>query len=181
MEPGRAILSGLTLTACLGLVSTPLGAQVAIGISAGPMRYSLNSSATGIAAAVYSRHSLSRSLAYTIAGHEVIHSSSVDVPPFQYHTTDMVVFPEMRLELSGRLGPVSPFVGGGAGVAIKIEGHEFGGGSLHATSGIRIRVRGRYSLAGAVTLRSVRPFRGHTAEFQIGLEWLERPRKKKPA
>ena len=79
-------------------------------------------------------------------------------------------FPELSVQTELRLGTVLPFVGagGGAGAASRV-GSDRWEGTLHAVTGLRVRLGRAWGGRAEVRLRAVPPWSGHTIDFGMGV------------
>ena len=79
-------------------------------------------------------------------------------------------FPELSLQAEAGLGPVRPFIGGGGGLGIEGRiGSDRVVGTLHAVTGLRVRLSRGWGGRAEVRWRGVPPVDGHTADFGFGL------------
>ena len=79
------------------------------------------------------------------------------------------LLPEISIQGQGYLGPVRPFIGGGIGFANISTGPSQSQLSLHAVTGIRIRLADMWGIRLEARARSVDPWRSHTYDLTAGI------------
>jgi hypothetical protein len=79
------------------------------------------------------------------------------------------LFPEISLQAQGYLGPLRPFAGGGLGFANITHGPNISKLTLHAVSGVRVRLGGGWGLRMEARVREVDPWNGHTLDLTAGI------------
>lgn len=170
----RRVPTILLLVAVAGL-DTPRIAAQSTGAVVGISSYHLVSAGHGTALGGYVRKSLSGSVA--LVGSVVHFSDETTVVDagIEFTQTVRMIFSEARIEVSGRVGKLSPFVGAGGGLGIGF-GRQFGGVTLHVTGGARFAFNPRMAFTTAILARAVDFGRGRTLDFLIGLA-LTRPGK----
>jgi len=101
--------------------------------------------------------------------------TEVAVTYFQYDPqlssgqTDRLLFPELSLQAQLPLGPVYPYIGGGIGFAQVLSGPESRVLTLHAATGLRVRIGDRWGIRGELRPRAVDPWGAVTADFTLGV------------
>ena len=79
------------------------------------------------------------------------------------------LLPEISFQGQGYIGPVRPFLGGGIGFANISTGPSQSQLSLHAVSGLRIRLGHGWGVRMEVRARAVDPWHNHTYDFTGGI------------
>jgi hypothetical protein len=79
------------------------------------------------------------------------------------------LLPEISIQGQGYVGPVRPFIGGGIGFANISTGPSQSQLSLHAVTGLRIRLANMWGVRLEARARSVDPWRSHTYDFTAGI------------
>lgn len=166
---------GRMVSLCLiGQVSVQtLGAQT-VGFVAGASFYRLNSRGQGIALGAYGLRSAGRAVSFVLSVpvlSDVITAQAGTITSEQF---SIEYFPEVRVEVAAPLGRLSPFVGGGAGIGVSLNGPLLGGATIHGIGGTRIALSKRSRLIVAVLARAVRPWRGRTIDVLVGFELARR-------
>lgn len=86
----------------------------------------------------------------------------------QFGRTDYLL-PEISIQGQGYVGPVRPFLGGGIGFANITHGPNMSKLTLHAVSGVRVRLGRGWGFRMEARARSVEPWQSHTLDFTAGL------------
>lgn len=87
---------------------------------------------------------------------------------FGHHSTWM--FPELTLQAQQHLGGVRPYLGVGLGTGtVGLSGPTHWKFTMLALGGARVRLSGRWGVRGEVRVRSVDPWKGRTADFNLGI------------
>jgi hypothetical protein len=81
-------------------------------------------------------------------------------------------FPEAQVQAELTVGPLRPYLGVGAGVALEsVEGQRFTEATLSAALGARLPVGARLLLGAELRLRAVDPFTGSTSDLGLSAGW----------
>jgi len=175
---GRScIASILTLgsAACLSLLAPSVASAQASGGVIGVSSYRMNSPGTGMIVGPYLRKAMGGPFSGVISVPFLFDTRTFEFGPGNATEVTKLLFPEVRLEVAARTGSFSPFLGVGGGIGIDLGGPQYGGVTLHALGGARLRLSPRVSITTTVIARTVRPWNGHTFDGLIGFE-LVRPR-----
>lgn len=81
------------------------------------------------------------------------------------------LLPEAGLQAQLPLGPVRPYLGGGVGRTLVVEGPGRDELTLHAALGARIDLPGSWSLRPEFRVRSIDPWAGSTGDFTLGFTY----------
>jgi hypothetical protein len=162
------ILIGMGAVAALGSgFDTPLAAQLprrpVLSLSAGPTRYDLSGTGTGVTGAV--RLDLT-GLPFLVL--------ELGVGYFHYTTQAgnglTYLLPEVSAQLQLGVGPMRPYVGGGIGVAEPSSGTITSNlQTVHVVAGARFGLGPHWVLRAEGRLRSVNPFHGSMLDITAGL------------
>ena len=87
----------------------------------------------------------------------------------QFGSRNRFIFPEVSVQGALPLGPVSPYVGGGAGLSLLFSGGNRVDPTLHIVGGIRVRATPEWGARGELRIRAVDPFGAVTADFMFGV------------
>jgi hypothetical protein len=157
---GAALVPALAVAPPARLAAQQGAAAVALG--GGPSPFDLGGTGTGIAAAAQ--------LAWYPLGPLVVE------PGVTFFTHGAgpgarasYLFPELSVQVEGRLGRARPVVGAGAGAALALAGPASAGATLHAAVGLRLDLDRRWAVRAEGRARTVRPWSGNTTDFVLGL------------
>ena len=79
------------------------------------------------------------------------------------------MFPELSLQAQSHLGALRPYLGAGIGTGTTgLSGPAHWKFTMVAMGGARVHLAGRWGVRGEVRLRSVDPWNGRTADFNLG-------------
>ncbi len=79
------------------------------------------------------------------------------------------MFPELTVQAQEHIGGLRPYLGVGLGTATAgLSGPAHWKFTMVAMGGARVHLAGRWGVRGEVRLRSVDPFSGRTADFNLG-------------
>ena len=81
-----------------------------------------------------------------------------------------LLLPELTVGLRPWSGRVQPYLGVGAGWAVKLKGPQAGGPTLHATAGAAFKVAPGVAFTVTGLARSIRPWAGSTVDLMAGVE-----------
>jgi hypothetical protein len=81
------------------------------------------------------------------------------------------LLPEISIQAQLPLGRVLPYVGGGGGGAIKIDGPGSSGFSAHVAGGVRVIVAKRFNIQADVRRRWTSKWAKWMMDYTIGLNW----------
>ena len=95
---------------------------------------------------------------------------TVSVAGFSVPDNSVLLLPELTVGLRPWSGRVQPYVGVGAGWAVKLKGPQPSGPTLHATAGAAFQVAPGVALTATALARSVRPWAGSTVDLLAGVE-----------
>lgn len=88
----------------------------------------------------------------------------------QFDRRNHWLFPEVTIQLEGRLGRLRPYAGAGVGLGVESRvGPDRWEETLHGAAGFRVLLGGEWAARGELRLRSVSPWSGNTADFGIGV------------
>ena len=78
-----------------------------------------------------------------------------------------------EVSVTGRLplGLVTPYLGGGAGASVELEGQDDEAFTLHAVLGANVAVGAHIETITEARLRSIDPWTGNTLDLLFGLGW----------
>lgn len=79
------------------------------------------------------------------------------------------LLPDLSLQVQGYVGPVRPYIGGGVGFANISAGTSQSQLTLHAVSGIRVRLGHGWGVRAEARARAVDPFHSHTYDLTAGI------------
>ena len=82
-----------------------------------------------------------------------------------------LLLPELSLQAQARIGRFQPYILGGGGVAIRLNGSVAGGNTLHGGLGTRIRVGESTMLRFEARARAIGSA-GETVDLTAGIEWV---------
>ena len=162
-----------TLAAVLGrilLLSAPASAQreqggggVETSLLAGLVRYDLDRSGTGFGAkADLSFRPTSGLIIEPGLGFLTYRN--------QFGQRNNWLFPELSALVEVRVGAMRPFLGGGGGASVAERvGPDRYEATLHGMAGVRFRLGRSWGGRVEVRVRAVPPWRGHTADFELGV------------
>jgi len=158
--PAVAALLGLTLS---GLAHAQGGPGPETSVVAGPSPYDLSGNGTGLA--------INAGLAFRPARALVVEPG---LGFFTYRNDfgqrSHWFFPELSVQAEAGRGRLRPFVGGGGGAGVQSRvGSDRWVGTLHAVTGLRVRLGRSWGGRLELRLRGVPPFSGHTLDFGLGL------------
>ena len=158
-----AVALGFGVSAC---GTPPVVAQqlprLDLGVAAGPSPYDLSGTGTGFAAGIRAPWQASRWLVIEPGIGFLSYNS-------QFDTRTSYLFPELSIQGQLRVGRVRPFLGGGAGGALVLQGEGETQATLHAVSGLRLDLDGDWTASGELRVRAVRPWSGNTADILLGI------------
>jgi len=131
-----------------------------VAVLAGPSPYDLSGVGTGFAAAIRLDFQLFQ---------------LIIVEPglgwFRYRTQDgsleTHLLPELSLQAQARLGPLRPYLGGGAGLAFISPG-DWSYTTLHGAAGVRLTLAPRWLLRAEFRLRTEGPGAGNMGDIGLG-------------
>ncbi len=159
----RFFAAAALVTALPGLSRT-LAAQGQVSVVAGPSVYDLSGTGT--------TYAINAGLAFRPLDRILVVEPSFG---FLRYTTQgdikaTLLMPELSLQAEARLGPVRPYLGGGAG-----QVRASGGGfrewdtSLHGLAGVRAELGAGWGARAELRVRAIGPTGGTTADFGVGL------------
>jgi len=138
------------------------GRRPALSVLAGPSPYDLSGTGTGFAMGAW--------VDYPVLSFLRVEGG---VGYFQYSTQYgagyKYLLPEVGFRLGVPIGPLFPFLGGGAGAAFMIAGGDDQAWTLHAVVGLRAWLVGRIGVRAEFRLRSVDPFHGNMGDVVGGV------------
>lgn len=155
--------------AVAGAAASPASAQDSswgdVGFSFAHVDYDL--SGTGSTPAVSAR--ITRDLSPNVA----LEFRGLVAKPDQQFGPSTLIVPEAQLQYRWNFARVSPYVGGGIGLAVvRSAFHDEVDPALSAAAGAHIRLSERVGLIGEMRLRGVEwRFTGTVAEWSAGLAW----------
>jgi len=165
MSIKRAVVALLLVLALspLSQVQAQGGPGPETSVVAGPSPYELSGSGTGLA--------VNAGLAFRPARALVVEPG---LGFFTYRNDfgqrSHWFFPELSLQAEVRRGGVRPFIGGGGGAGVQSRvGSDRWVGTLHAVTGLRVRIGRSWGGRTELRLRAVPPFRGYSFDFGVGL------------
>jgi hypothetical protein len=136
--------------------------RLALGLAAGPSPYDLYGTGTGTSAAAF--------LAWRPARGLVVEPG---LTVFRYHSQfgprTTLLLPEVSAQGELVLGSFRPFLGGGAGFSLGLQGNGQRDLTLHAVGGARFDLSSTWSMLGEMRVRAVRPWTGNTVDFLFGI------------
>lgn len=133
------------------------------GVMIGPSRYDLSGAGTGF--------SLHAGFAIPLSRRTVLLEPGLGILAYtsEFGNRSSWMFPELTVQVQQRLGRVRPYLGAGIGTGTRgLSGAAHWKFTMLGLGGARVHVAGRWGVRGEFRLRSVDPWRGHTADFNVG-------------
>jgi hypothetical protein len=87
----------------------------------------------------------------------------------QFGQRTSLLLPELSVQGELQLGSFRPFLGGGAGASLGLEGAGETALTLHAVTGTRVDLSNDWGLLGEMRIRAVRPWTGNTVDLLFGI------------
>ena len=133
------------------------------GVMIGASRYDLSGTGTGF--------SFNAGITIPLARRVVFLEPSLGFLAYttQFGNHSSWMFPELTVQAQHRLGLVRPYLGVGLGTGTTgLSGPAHWKFTLLGLGGVRVHLAARWGVRGEVRLRSVDPWNGHTADFNVG-------------
>ena len=139
------------------------GGRTEAGVMIGPTRYDLAGAGTGF--------SLHAGFSIPLSGRTVLLEPGLGILAYttEFGNRSSWMFPELTVQVQQRLGRVRPYLGAGIGTGTRgLSGAAHWKFTMMGLGGARVHVAGRWGVRGEIRLRSVDPWSGHTADFNVG-------------
>ncbi len=164
-----ACLLACALSATLpGAASAQDQNRIALALSGGITTYDLAGTGTaGVAEAAAYLPVLS--FFVVEAGLGFLRYDQYDDPQLSSHVSYLLPELSFQVQVPGRVA--NPYLGGGAGLAVVVEGRSATDMTLHAVLGVRAWLGARWGARSEVRLRSIDPFAGNTFDFTVGIQY----------
>ena len=153
-----AVIGARTLESACAQQSSRLD----VGIAAGPTPYDLSGTGTALGAGIRAPWQVQAWLIIEPGVGFLSYES-------QFADRTSYLFPELSVQGQFRLGRARPFLGGGVGGALVVQGEGETVETLHAVVGSRIDVSPDWVISGEIRVRAVQPWTGNTADFLVGV------------
>ena len=162
------VLLALTLSFASPLIPAALAQSPSWGdfaVSSAAVNYDLSGTGTTPGLAARITRDVTPNVALEVRG--------LYARPDQQFGLSSLFIPEAQLQYRWNVGRVSPYVGGGIGLAIvRSAVHDETDPALSAAAGARVRLTERVGLLGEMRLRGIEwGFTGSVAEWSAGLSW----------
>lgn len=131
-------------------------------LAAGPAPYDLSGTGTGTSGAAFLAWRKLRGLVIEPGLTFFSYES-------QFGQRTSLLFPELSVQGELQIGSFRPFLGGGAGASLGLEGAGQTALTLHAVGGARVDLSRDWGLLGEMRIRAVRPWSGNTVDFLLGI------------
>ncbi|HEX6434644.1 MAG TPA: hypothetical protein VFZ87_10395, partial [Gemmatimonadales bacterium] len=153
-----AILFALQATPHTAVAQGRLDLEVAVG----PAPYDLSGTGTGTSGGAFLAWRMARGLVIEPGVTFFSYES-------QFDQRSSLLLPEVSVQGELQLGSFRPFLGGGAGAALGLEGAGETALTLHAVGGTRVDLNRDWGLLGEMRVRAIRPWTGNTVDFLLGI------------
>ena len=173
-----AVGSSATILLGLAFLAGRLDAQTArspgafgTGVRAGVASYDFDGTGTAFVVGAVLYRPFGRTLLVELAVPVLDYSQDAGPAGFGGYRRTRFLLPEIDAQAQARLGRLRPYVAAGGGWAIRLNGGEPGGATLHAALGARLLVGRATFLRAETRARSIRPWAASTVDFTVGIEW----------